>query len=239
MSAARVLKGAALLLLPLFGVAVPTQAGTFSPPEGCTAYLTVQMRGCTVEHLWTCEGEAPGLQWRGEIDGGGLSYVGQIDAEAQWVQSFFLTSGERERLISPAADPASLSTLLEEGLDTYDFTLQTDSGVHRVTGFDRIAARGLNIDGEDLHRTEYEIRKTDAAGAVVYEATGSEYVSARHGRFFSGTGSVTGPRGDFTYDSSPVDFIYPGAPGFLSDTPLYGCAALSARWTPNEKDLMP
>lgn len=208
--------------------AAPAMAGTFEPPRGCTAYLTVQSRSCVVEHLWTCAGEPEGMQWRGEMTQRGLVYVGQIDVEAQWVQSFFLTTGEQESLISPADDPASFSTLMATGLDTYDFTLETQTGVHRVVGFDRIAERDVMIDGERLHRTEYSIRKTDAAGEMVYEAEGSEYVSDVHGRFFSGYGDVVRPDTTFGYDDQPVDFVYPGTPGFLSDTPLYGCDALAA-----------
>lgn len=212
-------------------------AGNFTPPTGCTATLTVQSRGCSVEHIWICEDEAPGLQWRGELDADGLTYVGQIDAEAQWLQSYFLESGESELLIEPAQDPASFSTLMETGLDTYDFTLDTQQGAQRVVGFDRIAERGVVIDGEVLDRTVYSVRKTDASGAVVYAAEGSEYVSATYGRFFSGTGTVTGLQGrEITYDSRPVKFLQPGEPGFLSDTPLYGCDGTAARYEPDQED---
>ena len=214
----------------MFFLAGPVAAGTFSPPQGCTAYLTVQARSCMVEHLWTCAGDAPGLQWRGEMNQRGLVYVGQIDAEAQWVQSFFMASGARENLISPAADPASFSNLMETGLDQFDFTLNTSDGVDRVVGFDRLAGQDVVIDGERLRRTEYSIRKTDANGQMIYEAEGSEFVSEVHGRFFSGTGNVTQPDKTYSYDNSPVDFIYPGEPGFLTDTPLYGCDALAARF---------
>lgn len=211
-------------------------AGDFSPPSGCTATLTVQSRGCSVEHIWTCEGEAPGLQWRGELDADGLTYVGQIDAEAQWLQSYFLVSGERELLIEPAQDPASFSTLMETGLDTYDFTLDTQQGAQRVVGFDQIAERGVLIDGEVLDRTVYSVRKTDDSGNVIYAAEGSEYVSATYGRFFSGIGTVTGAGGrEVDYDNRPVKFIHPGEPGFLSDTPLYGCDGTAARYETDQE----
>jgi len=36
------------LVLPLILLAAPTHAATFAPPTGCTAYLTVQSRGCLV-----------------------------------------------------------------------------------------------------------------------------------------------------------------------------------------------
>lgn len=217
-------------VLALILLAGPVAAGKFTPPQGCTASLTVQSRSCVVEHLWTCSGDAAGMQWRAEMDQRGLVYVGQIDAEAQWVQSFFLISGEKETLISPASDPASFSALLAQGIDTYDFRLNTEKGIHRVVGFDRLADRNVVIDGEPLHRTEYSIRKTDANGQLIYEAEGSEFVSEIHGRFFSGTGDVTGPDTGYSYDSRPVDFIYPGEPGFLADTPLYGCDALAASY---------
>lgn len=208
----------------------PAFAGTFNPPEGCTAYLTVQSKSCLVEHLWTCEADAPGMQWRAEMDGTGVSYVGQIDAEAQWMQSFFLNSGNSETLITPAMDPASLTNLLNEGLDTYDFTVSTPDGPNRVVGFDRITRTDVVIDGEPLQQTEYSIRKTDAEGNVIYEASGAEYVSTEYARFFSGTGDVKLPDGGFSYDNRPIDFIHPGQPGFLNDTPLYGCDALAARY---------
>ena len=223
--------------LALICLAAPAAAGDFRPPQGCTATLTVQSRGCSVEHIWTCEGEEQGLQWRGELDDQGLTYVGQIDAETQWLQSYFPLSGARELLVLPAADPASFSTLMETGEDTYDFTLDTLEGPQRVVGFDRLDERGVVIDGETLDRTAYAVRKTDAAGGLIYAAEGFEYVSKEFGRFFSGAGTISGPTGpDYDYDSRPVKFIRPGEPGFLSDRPLYGCAAQEARFEPEQKD---
>lgn len=213
-------------------------AGTFSPPKGCTAYLTVQARNCTVTHHWTCEADAPGEKWSGEITPAGLVYLGKIDAEAQWIASYYLTSNQEETLILPAKDPASLRELIENGVDTYDFTLSTPNGVNRVVGYDRILERDVFLDGQDLHRTEYSIRITDEAGELVFAAEGSEYVSEAHGRFFSGAGEVTGPEA-YSYNDTPVDFITPGAPGFLSDTPLYGCDAQTARFELNKKDPKP
>ena len=61
-----------LLLLPLFVLAVDAQAGTFTPPEGCTAFLTVQSRQCRVSNYYTCSGDAPGDQWRQDFDQEGV-----------------------------------------------------------------------------------------------------------------------------------------------------------------------
>ncbi|MBL9054404.1 MAG: hypothetical protein JNN02_11810, partial [Tabrizicola sp.] len=39
-------------------------AGTWTPPDGCEAYVTVQSRGCIVSHHYRCEGYPAGDQWR-------------------------------------------------------------------------------------------------------------------------------------------------------------------------------
>lgn len=216
--------------LPFILIAGTTQAGTFTPPEGCAAYLTVQAANCQVEHHWTCAGDAPGDKWHGEVDQNGqLTYIGKVDHEAQWIDSFFAGSNSHELLITPAADPASLTNLFATDLDTYDFRLTTPEGERRVVGFDRIAERDVLIDGERLHRTEYSIRITDAAGNLTYASEGSEYVSETYRRFFSGYGDVTGPGEPYSYKANPIEFIYPGEPGYLDNTPKYGCDVVTAR----------
>lgn len=209
--------------------ATQASAGDFVPPKGCTAYLTVQARQCVVEHHYTCEGDAPGMKWHAEIGQDGPVYIGQVDDEAQWIDSYYVGDAAREQLILPAKDPANLTELLADGVDTYQFSVQTPSGRMDVTGFDRIVERDLQIDGEVLHRTNYEIRIVDAQGQLTYASTGSEYVSAKHRRFFSGYGTVSGPDAPYDYNGSPVEFIYPGSPGYLSNTPLYGCDVVTAR----------
>ena len=95
--------------LPLILLAAGTaQAGTFSPPKGCSAYLTVQSANCQVEHHWTCKGDPAGDKWHGEIDQNGqLVYMGLVNDEAQWVDSYYVQAGEREQLVEGAPDPAS------------------------------------------------------------------------------------------------------------------------------------
>ncbi len=212
-------------------------AGTFTPPKGCTAYLTVQSRQCLVEHHWTCAADPQGMKWHTEIGQNGPVYIGQVDDEAQWIDSYYVGDDARERLVSPAKDPANLTELLSNGLDSYQFSISTSKGRMDVTGFDRIVERDLTIDGEVLHRTEYSIRIVDTKGALSYAATGSEYVSAKHRRFFSGYGTVSGPDAPYDFNASPVEFIYPGAPGYLSNTPLYGCDVVTARAVISERTL--
>ena len=57
------------LVLPLILLAAPTYAATFTPPTGCTAYLTVQSRGCLVSQFYTCEADAKGeIGWNVSVD---------------------------------------------------------------------------------------------------------------------------------------------------------------------------
>jgi hypothetical protein len=41
--------------------------------------------------------------------------------------------------------------------------------------------------------------------------------------FLSGTGRVTTPTDSFDKDDRPIEFIFPGEPGFLSANPKHGC----------------
>ena len=225
--------------LPFLLLAPVAEAGEFTPPEGCTAFLSVQSRSCSVTHYWTCEGNAAGEQWSGELDATGLVYVGQIDHEAQWLVSYYSGAAEEETLMLPARDPANLTALLATGSDTYDFMLNTTNGVQQVIGIDRIVERGVMIDGEPLHRTEIEMRILDAEGTVIYTDTGNEYVSEKHRRFFGGVGRYADPETPIEYNQTPVEFIYPGEAGFLSDTPKYDCAVVTARHETQEKDTQP
>lgn len=225
--------------IPFLLLAPIAQAGEFTPPEGCTVYLSVQSRSCIVTHYWTCEGNAAGVQWSGELDATGLIYVGQIDHEAQWLKSYYSGDAGEETLILPARDPANLTTLLATGSDTYDFSLDTGDGVQKVIGIDRIVERDVMIDGEPLHRTEIEMRVLGADGTLLYADKGNEYVSAKHRRFFGGVGSYVSPETPTAYNQTPVEFIYPGEAGFLSDTPKYDCAVITARHETKEEDATP
>ncbi len=215
-------------VLVLIGMLCPSlataQAGaTFYPPEGCTGVLTVQSRSCEVDHIYTCSQDAAGDQWRVTFTAEGIDYLSKIDAETQWIESYDFFPNRRKTLILPAEDPASLSELMATGLDSYDFTQNTPDGVERVVGFDRLTGEEVVIDGEPLLRTEFSARHILPSGQS-YTVRGGQYVSKTHGRFFSGTWIYDGEP-DIRDDNTPVDFIYPGEPGFFHKTPLYDCEA--------------
>lgn len=228
------------LIALLASAALPASAqtpDTFELPAGCSAYLTVQTEACSVDHIFTCEGDSEGTQRRVSIGENGLSYVGQIDSETQWIESLHLSSGHAERLSDEVTDPASFSELVESGIDTYDFTTESEEvGQTRYVGQDSLTGQQVTIDGVTLDETQYNITAYDADGEVKWSSEGNEYISQRFRMFLSGSSTITTERGTFDNDDNPVEFIFEGEPGFLSKFPKYGCGeTLSSAPSPQQR----
>lgn len=212
------------LILCASPVAAQQTPQVFSLPSGCDAYLTVQSESCQVDHHFICQGDPSGHQRRVSLDETGLTYAGEIDSETQWINSFHPLSGHSERLEAAPADPASLAELIERGVDSYDFrTLSDQIGTTRYVGEDTLTGREITIDGITLAETTYDITAYDEAGNEVWSAEGREFISRDWQMFLSGTGQVTTPQGSFDRSNRPVEFIFPGEPGFLSSQPKHGC----------------
>lgn len=212
----------------VLGLAAPAIAGTFTPPEGCTAFMTVQAKGCRVSNHYKCTADAPGDQWRADFDQEGPFFMSRIDYEAQWVESFEIDPPVRQTLDANPADPASFSDLLAKGRDDYIFGLSDDTGERtRVRGGDRLTGRQVVIDGITLQETEFNYTETDLSGNVLRRSRGNEYIHPEWRLFFSGPSEWDGGEGNFLpLDGSPVQFIFPGEPGFASTQPLFDCDAV-------------
>lgn len=203
------------------------QAQTFAPPEGCSAHMTVQSRACRVSHYYTCPQDTPGDQWRADFDQEGIFFLSRIDREAQWVESVELFPTVRQTLDAGPEDPASFSSLLSEGIDTFAFNLSRDNGENsHVTGFDRQTGRSFTIDGITLNETQFEFTETDAAGNVLRRSRGNEYIHPEWRLFFAGPSEWEQDGKWLPVDGSPVQFVFPGEPGFLSTEPLFECDAI-------------
>lgn len=215
----------ALALICLAGPAAAQDTPrTFSLPAGCNAYLTVQSESCQVSHYFQCADDTQGHQRRVTLDEGGMTYAGEIDREAQWISSFHVLSDHRERLESNPDERASLTDLIETGVDDYDFqTLSDEIGTTRYVGQDTLTGRQVTIDGVTLDETTYDITAFDAAGNEIWSAEGREFINRNWRMFLSGTGTVTSPGGSVERSNRPVEFIYPGEAGFLSSSPKHGC----------------
>jgi len=221
-----------LIVVPFVMLALPAVAQqTFALPAGCTAYLTVQAAACTLSHHFACAGDPEGHQRRVDMDQGGMTYIGSIDAETQWIASFHTITGHSEELEPAPADRASLTELIETGVNTYDFmTLSDQIGPMRYVGEDRLTGETIQIDGVTLEQTSYEIRAIAADGSELWRASGNEYISREWRMFLAGAGSITTPDGSFESDDSPVEFIFPGEPGFLSASPKHGCGVVMSSY---------
>lgn len=222
----RALTIALLALLP-----APALAGTWTAPEGCEIFLTVQSKLCRVSNHYRCAADAPGDQWRADFDQEGLFFTSRINFETEWVESFESNPPIRQWLAANPEDPARFSELLSSGVDTFSFGLNHDDGYSSaVRGFDRLTGRTVTIDGVVLEETEFDYIETDGAGTVIRRGRGHEYISREWRMFFSGVGEAD--LGDGLWrpiDGSPMDFVFPGEKGFAATQPIYDCNALTAR----------
>lgn len=229
-AASRTTLTAALAGLMLCG---PAAAATFTPPQGCTPFMTVQMRGCLVAHYFTCAGDAPGEQWDTLYDADGPFFSAKVDAEFQWLESWDFSPPQRTVLEEPSRDAASFSGLLATGEDTYDFSTLSDDGSRRsYVGVDRLTGERATIDGIELEVTGFEIEERAETGDVVARRWGNQYVHRDWRLFFSGREMFENTEGRLPTDNTPVDFIFPGEPGYLSTVPLFGCDELMSRAEP-------
>jgi hypothetical protein len=218
---------APLILTVLLPAPLVAQSRTFALPQGCTAYLTIQSRSCQVSHHFTCAGDPEGWQRRVDMDEDGVTYFGAIDAETQWVESTHVLAGHSERLEDKPADPASFSSLTATGVDSYDFqTISPEIGVQRFVGQDRLTGETEVIDGVTLDVTNYAISAFDANGVEMWRSEGREYISRDFRMFLSGQSTITTAAESWDSNGTPMEFIFPGEPGFLSVSPKHDCGAV-------------
>jgi hypothetical protein len=219
-----------LIILAALAFATPVVAQqTFAAPEGCKAKLTVQHKGCVMINVWQCEADDPGDQWIALLTQAGVFSVQKVDSEFQWVENYKITGNER--LVTPTADPASLTELFTNQLDTWDFTLETEGGTERNVGFDMLTGETAVIDGETLLETQFQGRTIDQDGNEIEAGSGRQFVSEEHRMFFFGL-AWDDASPDDVIDMSPVEFIYPDEAGFFSDTPKFECNETDAGYRP-------
>ena len=219
-----------LMILSALTLATPVAAQqTFAAPEGCTGTLTIQQKGCVLVNVWSCEADNPGDQWLALIGQGGLFSVQKVDSEFQWIEAYKVSGNES--LQTPADDPASLTELLANQIDTWDFTIETEEGPQRNVGYDMLTGGKTVIDDVTLLNTEYQGRTLDADGNEIEASSGRQYVSEDLRLFFFGQ-SWDAATPDQVIDMAPVEFIFPGEPGFFSDQPIYECNQTETGYRP-------
>jgi len=209
-----------LLLSPLPAAA----ANQWAAPQGCDIFMTVQSRECRVSNHYRCTGDAPGEQWRADFDQDGIYFQSKINREAEWLESYELFPTVKQTLDPGAADPASFSGLLATGLDTFAFGLTKETGEQTsVRGQDQLTGKTFVIDGVTLSETEFAYEETDSMGNILRKSRGNEYVSPEWRLFFSGPSDWWDGTDWLPTDGSPMQFIFPGEPGFAATEPLFDC----------------
>jgi hypothetical protein len=202
--------------------------------------MTVQSRQCRVSNHYTCATDAPGDKWRVDFDQEGAFFTSRIDNETQWIESKDSNPPVVQKLVPGAQDPASFSGLLATGRDDFAFGLTRDDGNDSsVTGYDKLSGETFVIDGIQLQGTEFEFTEVDPAGNVTRRSRGNEYISEEWRLFFAGP-SEWDP-GDGTYlpmDGSPLQFIFPGEPGFAATQPLFECDDVLS-WAAPDQQIVP
>jgi hypothetical protein len=203
----------------------------FSPPNGCDAHLTIQLRSCLMVNIWTCSADAEGEKWMALFNSRGPSRFRKVDNEFQWLETFVMNPIRTERIIVPAADPENLSELFETGNDLYDFTIVQENGQsERYVGYDRLTGEQTVIDGEVLENTEYGYDVFDAAGTIVRSRAGRQFVS-RAERIFVFGESWDQAAPSVVSDARSVEFIRAGEAGFFPNKPIYDCGAMMSSYT--------
>ncbi|MEY4697547.1 MAG: hypothetical protein RIT14_1975 [Pseudomonadota bacterium] len=224
------MKARTVLSLTLLALPAPLWAGTFTPPAGCTTFLTVQSKGCRVSNHYTCEGDAAGDQWRADFDQEGPFFLSRIDFEGQWVESHEIDPPVKQWLDPAPKDPASFSDLLSAGRDSYEFGLSDDTGERTsVQGYDSLTGGVVVIDGVELRQTQFEYVQRGPDGRVLRQSRGTEYVHPEWRLFFSGPSEWDGGEGFVPIDGSPMQFILPGDAGFAATQPLFDCDAVMSQ----------
>lgn len=217
------------LAVLLAAMSAQAQGAKFTPPAGCDAYLTVQMKSCLVAHYFTCAGDPEGHRWGATLTEMGPAAMSYVDDEYQWLRTVVFFRGVTEELRQPSVEPASMSELLETGLDTFDFETVSSGAINgqvsRYQGFDRLTGEETEIDGMPLLVTEFEVNEY-VDGALVFARKGNQYVSDRFRLFFGGIETESNGTETVESDTTPVQFIEPGEPGFLDADPIFDCGAV-------------
>lgn len=206
----------------------PVNAGVFTPPEGCTAWLTVQSLSCRVSHHYKCESDPPGDSWRVDYGVNGAYFRSRIDYETRWLESHS-SDGSIRYLDPDPKDSASFSELLSTGYDSFDFSTTSNDGRHRiVTGYQRLTGHSIVVSGVTLLRIKHDTTAVAGDGTFLWRSQGSQYLHPEWRIYFSGPGQADRGNGFIPRDFSPADLIMPGEDGFLSTTPLYDCEERTA-----------
>lgn len=216
------------LLIGMF----PVATFGFDMPQGCTGLGTIQHADCMLSHYYTCAADAPGDVHRVDVFDTGPGFTSRTDSEGRWVESHDLTDLPNGTYLGPETDPASLTDLLEQGVDTFDFTTSDLRGERlRFRGFDRLTGAEITLGGQRLLETTFRMEVETPEGRFLWRSEGQEYVHPGWRVFVAGKRTVSDDNTSYERDSSPMQLSTPTDPGFLAPEPIFGCTMHMAALT--------
>ena len=190
----------------------PISAQAFSLLAGYEAYVTVQNSDRVVSHYFQCAEDLADAKNCVSFSENDHIYKGTIGDEPQWIFSHHIADEITETREPRPFDRASFSGLIVMGVNDFYFrTMSSEVGVTRYVGRDTLMGNQVVIDGVTVDETQ------------TWQSQGYEFISRNWRIFLSGKGSITTLNDTFETDGTPVQFITPGEPGFLSIKPEFGC----------------
>ncbi len=201
---------------------LPATAGTFEPPEGCEARLTVQLHSCRLSNYYRCDADPEGTLRHADFRDKGLHTRTLLSADGTPQEITYVDppfSVRRE----DTAHPGKISELIETGATERDLLMVDDFGRRfSISGTERLTGKTVVIDGVKLLETGFDFLALTPDGPVTI--TGNQFVQADWQMYFSSHSRQTNAAGEErVIADAPVEFIFPGEPGFFSDTPEHDC----------------
>jgi hypothetical protein len=148
-----------------------------------------------------------------------------LDAQGQWLETYSSYDRVLWTLVENPS-PMGLGQLLAEGVDEYDFTQRSaDGSVQHVRGTDRLTGTTTVIDGTPMRSMTFDTEVRDGSGALIQHYRGTNHVAADPAGYYGGPSEDLVAQA--TWDSTPLDLVRPGEPGFLSVAAPASCIPAS------------
>jgi hypothetical protein len=219
------------------GITLPAEAEAWTAPQGCVVFLTVQAKQCWLSNHYRCALDPDGQTWRADFDPEGLKTLTLTDGKTVPLQILDVRAG-RSLTLDPLSrakpempDPTSAPSV--SYLDY--FMVQKNREPAYFWGMRQLLPASedlpvvlstVTIDGVVLNEVIFSLSRGNEPGVPIEQRRGKEYFHPDWRLVFAGPQQVSVDKGLTEFaddDRSPVDFIFPGEPGFADTKPTEDC----------------
>jgi hypothetical protein len=202
---------------------LPVLAQEQAAPPGCTDVVAVQGEGCFLRRVYACKETIPDGYMIAGFDGDGPATVTWLGFDGITRRNVM---GRVDAVATPdpGGDMLDLSSVLQTGSDSHDFTMTMtgeNGGQTRYAGTTTLTGKEIVIDGRTLQVmlrsetfTNIDGQATQVETTVLYDADLQLSLNATLRRMDTG---------EVVQDRMPANFIFPGEEGILSTQPVIGC----------------